>query len=106
MHGAAVQVFMTVILVVGLGQGYWTVFITMAAEQFGTNIRATVTTSVPNFVRSMVVPMSLWLNAIRHNFGLINSALLIGVVVFVVASVSLYFISETYGKDINYIEEA
>ena len=106
MHGAAVQAFMTVILVVGLGQGYWTVFITMAAEQFGTNIRATVTTSVPNFVRSMVVPMSLWLNAIRHNFGLINSALLIGVVVFVLASVSLYFISETYGKDINYIEEA
>ena len=103
---AAAEVFMITILVVGLGQGYWTVFITMAAEQFGTNIRATVTTSVPNFVRAMVVPMTLWLNAIRHNIGLINSALLIGAVVFLVGSSSLYFMSETYGKDINYIEKA
>jgi MFS family permease len=106
MHDAAAEMFMSVILVVGLGQGYWTVFITIAAEQFGTNIRATVTTSVPNFVRAMVVPMSLWLNAIRHNFGLLNSALLIGGVVFVLAFLSLYFMSETYGKDINYIEKA
>ena len=106
MHNAAAEIFMMVILVVGLGQGYWTVFITMAAEQFGTNIRATVTTSVPNFVRSMVVPMSLWLNAIRHDLGLINSALIIGGVVFLLAFISLYFMSETYGKDINYIEKA
>ena len=106
MHNAAAEAFMMVILVVGLGQGYWTVFITMAAEQFGTNIRATVTTSVPNFVRSMVVPMSLWLNAIRHDLGLINSALIIGGVVFLLAFISLYFMSETYGKDINYIEKA
>ncbi|MBI5473444.1 MAG: MFS transporter [Ignavibacteriae bacterium] len=106
MHNAAAETFMMVILVVGLGQGYWTVFITMAAEQFGTNIRATVTTSVPNFVRSMVVPMSLWLNAIRHDLGLINSALIIGGVVFLLAFISLYFMSETYGKDINYIEKA
>ncbi len=105
MHGAAVEIFMTTILVVGLGQGYWTVFITIAAEQFGTNIRATVTTSVPNFVRAMVVPMSLALNALRHTFGLLNSALLIGAVVFVLAFLSLYFMSETYGKDINYIEQ-
>ncbi len=106
MHGAAVPLFMGVILAIGLGQGYWTVFITMAAEQFGTNIRATVTTSVPNFVRAMVVPMSLLLNALRHDLGLINSAILIGGVVFVTAFLALYFMSETYGKDINYIENA
>lgn len=105
MVNADADVFMIVILVVGLGQGYWTVFLTMAAENFGTNIRATVATSVPNFVRSMVVPMSLWLNSIRHDFGLINSALLIGSIIFVIAFLSLSFLKETYGKDINYIEK-
>jgi MFS family permease len=106
MYNARADLFMLVILIVGLGQGYWTVFLTMAAENFGTNIRATVATSVPNFVRSMVVPMSLWLNSIRHDFGLINSALLIGGIVFVTAFISLSFVKETYGKDINYTETA
>ncbi len=106
MTNADADIFMIVILMVGLGQGYWTVFLTMAAENFGTNIRATVATSVPNFVRSMVVPMSLWLNSIRHDLGLINSALLIGGIVFVVAFAALSFIKETYGTDINYTETA
>jgi putative MFS transporter len=106
MYNASADVFMIVILIVGLGQGYWTVFLTMAAENFGTNIRATVATSVPNFVRSMVVPMSLWLNMIRHDVGLINGALLIGGIVFAVAFVSLYSLKETYGQEINYIDKA
>lgn len=106
MVNADADIFMMIILVVGLGQGYWTVFLTMAAENFGTNIRATVATSVPNFVRSMVVPMSLWLNSIRHELGLINSALLIGGIVFVIAFAALSFIKETYGTDINYSETA
>ncbi len=106
MVNASADLFMVVILVVGLGQGYWTVFLTMAAENFGTNIRATVATSVPNFVRSMVVPMSLWLNMIRHDIGLINGALLIGGIVFTVASISLYSLKETYGQEINYIDKA
>jgi hypothetical protein len=105
MYNANADIFMLVMLVVGLGQGYWTVFLTMAAENFGTNIRATVATSMPNFVRSMVVPMSLWLNAIRHDFGLINGALIIGAVIFSLGAVALFFIKETYGTDVNYIEK-
>ncbi|MCI0697733.1 MFS transporter [candidate division KSB1 bacterium] len=97
--------FMATIFIIGLGQGYWTVFITMAAEQFGTNIRATVTTSVPNFVRAMVVPMTLVLNGIRHQLGLINSTMLIGGIVFVLAFLSLHKMKETYGKDIDFVEE-
>ena len=97
--------FLATIFVIGLGQGYWTVFITMAAEQFGTNIRATVTTSVPNFVRAMVVPMTLVLNLIRNPVGLINSTMLIGGVVFGLAFWSLYAMKETYGRDINFVEE-
>jgi hypothetical protein len=54
----------------------------------------------------MVIPMSLWLNFIRHDVGLINGALIIGVIVFVIAFFALSFMKETYGKDINYIENA
>jgi len=97
--------FLATIFVIGLGQGYWTVFITMAAEQFGTNIRATVTTSVPNFVRAMVVPMTMILSSIRHQVGLINSTMLIGGVVFGLAFWALYGMKETYGRDINFVEE-
>ena len=97
--------FLATIFVIGLGQGYWTVFITMAAEQFGTNIRATVATSVPNFVRAMVVPMTMILSSLRHQVGLINGTMLIGGVVFGLAFWSLYVMKETYGRDINFVEE-
>lgn len=97
--------FLATIFVIGLGQGYWTVFITMAAEQFGTNIRATVATSVPNFVRAMVVPMTMILSSLRHQIGLINGTMLIGGVVFGLAFWSLYVMKETYGRDINFVEE-
>ncbi len=105
LRGTSPTIFFVAIFMMGLGQGYWTVFITMAAEQFGTNIRATVTTSVPNFVRAMVVPMTLVLNGIRHDLGLINSTLLIGGVVFMLAFWSLYAMKETYGRDIAFAEE-
>jgi MFS family permease len=97
--------FFATIFVIGLGQGYWTVFITMAAEQFGTNIRATVTTSVPNFVRAMVVPMTLVLSSMRHELGLINSTMMIGGIVFLLAFFSLHNMKETHGKDMDFVEE-
>jgi predicted MFS family arabinose efflux permease len=97
--------FLVVIFIIGLGQGYWTIFIIMAAEQFGTNIRATVTTSVPNFVRAMVVPMTTALSFIRQPLGLINGTLLIGGVVFALAFWSLAKMKETYGRDMDFAEE-
>lgn len=106
MSGAASVLFLSAIFVIGLGQGYWTVFITMAAEQFGTNIRATVTTSVPNFVRAMVVPMTLVLSGLRHELGLINSTMIIGGVVFLLAFLSLHSMKETYGTDLHFAEES
>lgn len=105
-HNARFDFFLAAIFVIGLGQGYWTVFITMAAEQFGTNIRATVTTSVPNFVRAMVVPMTLVLGGIRHQIGFINGTMLIGGVVFGLAFWSLYGMKETHGRDIDFVEES
>ena len=76
----------------GLFSGYWAVFITMAAEQFGTNIRATVATTVPNFVRGSVVPITTSFIILKSYYGILNSALIVGGVVFLIAFIALYFI--------------
>lgn len=88
----------------GFSVGYWAVFVTIAAEQFGTNLRSTVTTSVPNFVRGGVVPITLSFQALTPYFGLHLSALLVGSVVIFIALSALHFMKETYGKDLDYLE--
>jgi MFS family permease len=104
LDGASVTAYCAVMFAIGLGQGYWTVFITTAAEQFGTNIRATVTTSVPNFVRAMIVPITLGLQAIWGTTGLVGGTLLIGALVFGLAFLALSRLQETWGKDLDYAE--
>jgi MFS transporter, putative metabolite:H+ symporter len=104
LDGASVAAYCAVMFAIGLGQGYWTVFITTAAEQFGTNIRATVTTSVPNFVRAMIVPITLGLKAIWDTTGLVGGTLLIGAIVFGLALAALWSLQETYGKNLDYAE--
>lgn len=104
LDGASVAAYCAVMFAIGLGQGYWTVFITTAAEQFGTNIRATVATSVPNFVRAMIVPITLGLKAIWDATGLIGGTVLIGALVFGVALAALWSLPETYGKNLDYTE--
>jgi MFS transporter, putative metabolite:H+ symporter len=104
LDGASVAAYCAVMFAIGLGQGYWTVFITTSAEQFGTNIRATVTTSVPNFVRAMIVPITLGLKAIWPSTGLVGGTLLIGAAVFGFAFLALYALQETYGKNLDYSE--
>ena len=104
LDGRSTATYCAVMFAIGLGQGYWTVFITTAAEQFGTNIRATVTTSVPNFVRAMIVPITLGLKAIWDATGLIGGTLLIGAAVFALAFAALYRLQETYGRNLDYAE--
>ncbi len=89
----------------GLFSGYWVISVTSASEQFGTNLRATVTTSVPNFVRGSLFFMTMFYKSLLTNFGQINSALIVGGVVFVVALFSVSQLKETYGKDLNFNEE-
>jgi MFS transporter, putative metabolite:H+ symporter len=90
--------------VMGLFQGYWTVYLTMGAEQFGTNIRATVSTSVPNFVRAMTVPVTLGLQALAPALGVIDAALMIGAAVFVLAVLGLLSLRESFGKSLDFSE--
>ncbi|HMN67172.1 MAG TPA: MFS transporter [Bdellovibrionales bacterium] len=102
--GWSVTEFYTLCFALGFGVGYWAVFVTIGAEQFGTNIRATVATTVPNFVRGSVVPVTLSFQALRPEFGMVNAALTVGVAVMAVAYGALYFLRETYGKDLDYFE--
>jgi MFS family permease len=103
-RGVSVEVFYALCFLLGISTGYWTVFVTIASEQFGTNLRATVTTTVPNFIRGSVVPITLGFQALGREVGLVRSALIVGVACTLIALVSLRGIEETYGKDLDYLE--
>ena len=96
--------FYTLCFFVGCATGYWALFVTIASEQFGTNIRATVTTTVPNFVRGFVIPLTLGFNFLQTGEGAINAALIIGGASFLLAFISILTVKETFGKDLNYLE--
>ncbi len=88
----------------GVSCGYWAVFVTNASEQFGTNLRATVTTSVPNFVRGSLVPLTLLFQFLNPSVGIIYSAGIVATISLVFAYISAIRLEETYGKDLDYIE--
>ena len=89
----------------GFSIGYWAIFITVASENFGTNIRATVTTSVPNFVRGSVVPLVLIFENTRSSLGIQNSLITIGFFTIIIAFIALHNLEETFGKDLNFLEK-
>jgi MFS family permease len=88
----------------GFGVGYWALFVTIAAEQFGTNLRSTVATTVPNFIRGTVVPLTLAFKYLRDQWGIVNGALVVGGITVVIALLSLHFLKETFGKELNFVE--
>ena len=92
--------------VLGFASGYWAVTVTNASEQFGTNIRATITTSVPNFIRASLVPVSLLYTFLQSvQISKTNSALITGIVCCVLAFIAASTLKETFHKDLNYIEK-
>lgn len=105
MQTSSTGMYCALMFAIGIAQGYWTVFIAMSAEQFGTNIRATVTTAVPNIVRAMTVPVTLTLKFLWPLLGLVQATLLIGVLVYGLAVWALYSLRETYGSELNYREQ-
>jgi hypothetical protein len=93
----------------GFASGYWAVFVTTAAEQFGTNLRATVATTVPNIVRGSLTLILFGFSSLRHTFAgeplvMTTSAVIVGVAVMIVAYTGWLFLRETYGRDLNYLE--
>ncbi len=108
--GRSVFYFYVTCFLLGVGIGYWALFVTIAAEQFGTNLRSTVATTVPNFIRGTVVPLTIAFRFLREQLGgdessVIYGALIVGVFTIVVALVALRAIEETFGRDMNFLEE-
>lgn len=88
----------------GFCNGYWTLFITIAAELFGTNLRATVATTVPNFVRGATIPLLAIFKWLKPDMGIMSAALIIGVSTSTIALIALWNIDETFHKDMDYVE--
>lgn len=89
----------------GFGVGYWAMFVTIASEQFGTNVRALVTTTVPNFVRGSLPLISLSFRHFEQTSGTVTSGLIVGGTCIGISMIFLYFLPETFGKNLDYVEE-
>lgn len=91
----------------GFSIGFWAIFVTIAAEQFGTNLRATAATTIPNMVRGMlsiiILPMFTLFRNIK-GIGYIDGAIYTGIIIFIISLLSVIYSKETYDKDLNYHE--
>jgi len=91
----------------GFSMGIWAAFVTMGAEQFGTNLRATAATTIPNMVRGSVPLINLlFLNLFQKSLGwsLVTSGMTTFVIVMGITLIAFYFTEETYHKDLDYVE--
>jgi putative MFS transporter len=89
----------------GFAVGYWATFVTIASEQFGTNIRSTVTTTVPNFVRGSLIPINFAFNALMVYFGRINTGYIMMVVLTAISLFAVSQLKESFDKDLDYVED-
>ena len=91
----------------GFSTGFWAIFVTMGAEQFGTNLRATAATTIPNMVRGALPLINImFLDLFQQSWGwdIVKSGIVTGVIVMSITLISAYFTEETFHKDLNYIE--
>lgn len=102
--GRSADWFYFVCFLVGAGTGFWALFVTIAAEQFGTNIRSTVTTTVPNFVRGAVIPITASFKALEGSIGTLNAAVFVGVICLLLSFWAIWGVDETFSKELNYTE--
>jgi len=103
-HGNLTTMYL-VCMLMGFGTGFWALFVTMAAEHFGTNLRATAATTVPNMVRGSL-PLLLWMfKGLQPRFSYVDAAAITGILVMIVSTVAVFMTEETFGKDLNFIEE-
>ena len=103
----SLTIFYSITFLLGLCTGYWAVFMSTSSELFGTNIRSTVTTTAPNFVRGSLILTTFLIGICQSVFGLsaLHAIMTIGFVLFALAFICLRNIEETFGKDLDYLEE-
>ena len=88
----------------GFGIGFWALVVTNAAEQFGTNLRATVTTTVPNLIRGMLIPITWLFDLLKKSYGIVESSAIIGYGCVAIAIIACLLMTETFGKDLDFTE--
>jgi putative MFS transporter len=104
MDGRSPAFFYFVCILLGAGTGYWALFVTVAAEQFGTNIRSTATSTVPNFVRGAVIPITYSFKYLVPAVGIIGGSIIVGSVCVFLAILSTILLKESFSKDLDYME--
>jgi len=92
-------------MLMGFGTGFWALFVTMAAEHFGTNLRATAATTVPNMVRGSLPLIIVLFSYLKTGFGYINAGAITGAIVMLISTIAVFMTEETFGKDLNFFEE-
>ncbi|MFN0257189.1 MFS transporter [Pedobacter ureilyticus] len=102
--GLTPEGFILLSLLLGFASGYWATFVTIAAEQFGTNLRATVTTTVPNFVRGSLIAITTGFQFFKDKLGILEGAMVVGVICIVISLIALSQLKETFSKDLDYVE--
>ncbi len=105
LSGLTVDQFYSLCFAMGISVGYWAMFVTISAEQFGTNLRATVATSTPNFVRGSLVPLSAIFVALKPGMGVWSAGLAVGILVMSISVWGWWNIQETFHQNLDFIEE-
>lgn len=105
LEGQSVNSLYGACALLGFGTGFWAIFVTIAAEQFGTNIRATAATTIPNMVRGALVGISVLFTSLQPSAGYVNAGLITGVVTMLIGTIAVLLTQETFHKDLNYVEE-
>ncbi|MGE6219357.1 MFS transporter [Nubsella zeaxanthinifaciens] len=103
--GLTPERFITLSLLLGFASGYWATFVTIAAEQFGTNLRATVTTTVPNFIRGSLILITSSFIYFKDKLGILQGAMVVGAVCIFISILALSQLKETFSKDLDYVEK-
>jgi hypothetical protein len=102
--GVSLEWFYIMCLILGTSTGFWALFVTVASEQFGTNLRSTVTNTVPNFVRGAVIPITLSFMALRGPLGEVAAALIVGAICIGLSLWATLHVKETFGDDMDFVE--
>lgn len=96
--------FMWLAFFMGLGVGYWATFVTIASEQFGTNLRSTVTTTAPNFVRGALIPSTFLFEFFVKQYGILTAGY---IMIFLLTAIAIWALSrlkESFNRDLDYLE--
>jgi MFS family permease len=102
--GITPEKFIYISFLMGFSVGYWATFVTIVSEQFGTNLRATATTTAPNFVRGALIPISFLFEFIVTKSGIITAAYIVMALLTAIAIFSVSKLKESFSKDLDYVE--